>query len=70
MVPLLLYEDVHILIIKSDYNESGYYESNAVLYNCRDYKVGRTEITTSTYTKDYICWYSTMDYTESLVSVL
>jgi F-box interacting protein len=61
LVPLLLYEAGHTLIIKSGYNDG----NNVILYNCRDNKVGRTEITTS-----YICWYSTVDYAESLVSVL
>ncbi|RHN46972.1 putative F-box associated interaction domain-containing protein [Medicago truncatula] len=71
LVPLLLYEDGHTLIFKNRYNESDYYGNNAILYNCRDNKLRRTKITTGTYTcKDYICWYSTMDYAESLVSVL
>ncbi|RHN46976.1 putative F-box domain-containing protein [Medicago truncatula] len=63
LVPLLPYEDGHTLIIKRQY------EHAAILYNWRDNKVERTKIIRDS-TYDYVCWYSTMDYTESLVSIL
>ena len=63
LVPLLLYEDGDTLILKS--ND----ETEAIICNWRDGKVGRIEITTKS--KDNTtCWYSTMDYVESLVPIV
>jgi len=69
LLPLLLFEDANTLILRSCQ------ENGAILYNWRDNKVERTNITaskaiTNNYrTSNQVIWSSTSNYVESLVSI-